>query len=58
VLQNEHPLDPITEPERVGEQVVRLSAAGATGLNVRFVHHSPAHYREQMGALMAIVRSS
>jgi len=58
VLQNEHPLDPITEPERVGEQVARLSAAGATGLNVRFVHHSPAHYREQMGALMAIVRSS
>jgi probable F420-dependent oxidoreductase len=58
VLQNEHPLDPIAEPERVAEQVERLAAAGATALNVRFVHHSPAHYREQLGALMTIVRSS
>jgi probable F420-dependent oxidoreductase len=58
VLQNEHPFDPLTETERVAEQVGRLSAAGATALNVRFVHHSPAHYREQMGALMTIVRSS
>jgi probable F420-dependent oxidoreductase len=58
VLQNERPLDPMAEPERVAQQIDRLSAAGATALNVRFVHHSPAHYREQMGALMAIVRSS
>jgi probable F420-dependent oxidoreductase len=58
VLQNEHPLDPLAEPERVAEQVERLAAAGATALNVRFVHHSPAHYREQLGALMTIVRSS
>jgi probable F420-dependent oxidoreductase len=55
VLQNEHPLDPITEPDRVTEQVERLAAAGATALNVRFVHHSPEHYREQLAALMAIV---
>jgi probable F420-dependent oxidoreductase len=58
VLQNEHPLDPLAEPERVSEQVERLAAAGATALNVRFVHHSPAHYREQLGALMSIVRSA
>jgi probable F420-dependent oxidoreductase len=58
VLQNERPLDPGAEPERVAEQVGRLAAAGATALNVRFVHHSPAHYREQLGALMTIVRSS
>ena len=41
VLQNEHPLDPLAEPERVAEQVGRLVDAGATALNVRFVHHSP-----------------
>lgn len=58
VLQNEHPLDPLAEPERVADQVQRLTAAGATALNARFVHHSPAHYREQLAALMAIVRSS
>jgi probable F420-dependent oxidoreductase len=57
VLQNEHPLDPIGEPDRVAEQIVRLRDAGATGLNVRFVHHSPAHYREQLAALVAIVPS-
>ena len=57
VLQNEHPLDPIGESDRVAEQIGRLRDAGATGLNVRFVHHSPAHYREQMAALVAIVPS-
>ena len=55
ILQNEHPLDPGAEPERVAEQVQRLADAGATGLNVRFVHHSPAHYREQLAALRTIV---
>ncbi len=54
VLQNEHPLDPIDEPERVAEQLARLAAAGATGVNVRFVHHSPEHYKEQLAALRTI----
>ena len=57
VLQNERPLDPLAEPDRVAEQVGRLVDAGATSLNVRFVHHSPAHYREQLAALVAIVQS-
>lgn len=57
VLQNEHPLDPIGEPDRVAEQIARLRHAGATGLNVRFVHHSSTHYREQLAALVTIVRS-
>jgi probable F420-dependent oxidoreductase len=56
VLQNEHPLDPAGEPERVAEQVDRLAGAGATALNVRFVHHSVAHVCEQMEALVGIVR--
>ena len=57
VLQNEHPLNPIGEPDRVAEQITRLRDAGATGLNVRFVHRSPTHYREQLAALVTIVRS-
>jgi probable F420-dependent oxidoreductase len=54
ILQNEHPLDPLGESERVAEQLGRFAAAGATGVNVRFVHHSPAHYREQLAALAAL----
>ena len=58
VLQNERPLDPLAEPERVSETVGSLTEIGATALNVRFIHHSPAHYREQLGALMSIVRAA
>jgi len=54
VLQNEHPLDPLTEPERVAEQFARFTEIGATGVNVRFVHHSPAHYAEQLAALAEV----
>jgi probable F420-dependent oxidoreductase len=54
ILQNEHPLDPLGESERVADQLGRFAAAGATGVNVRFVHHSPAHYREQLAALAAL----
>ena len=50
LLQNDLPFDPLGEPERVGEQLTKLAAIGATGVNVRFVHHSPAHYREQLAA--------
>ena len=56
VLQNERPLDPTSEPDRVTEIVGHLAEIGATALNVRFVHHSPAHYREQLAALVSIVR--
>jgi alkanesulfonate monooxygenase SsuD/methylene tetrahydromethanopterin reductase-like flavin-dependent oxidoreductase (luciferase family) len=58
VLQNEHPLDPVGEPERVAEQLAKLGAIGATGVNVRFVHHSPAHFCEQLAALAAIAATS
>jgi probable F420-dependent oxidoreductase len=54
VLQNEHPFDPLAEPDRVSEQLQRFAAIGATHCNVRFVHHSPAHYREQLAALRDI----
>lgn len=55
VLQNEHPLDPIGERERVADALARFVEIGANGLNVRFVHHSPGHYCEQLAALREIV---
>ncbi|MDQ1476249.1 MAG: hypothetical protein QOE62_1478 [Actinomycetota bacterium] len=56
ILQNEHPLDPVAEPDRVAEQLARFTDIGATGVNIRFVHHSPAHYREQLAALATLPR--
>ena len=38
------------------EQLDRMDAIGATGLAVRFVHHSLAHYLEQLGALAELTR--
>ena len=55
VLQNEHPFDPGAEPERVADAAARLAAAGATTLNVRFVHHSLEHYLEQLAAMGELV---
>jgi probable F420-dependent oxidoreductase len=50
LLQNEHPLDPLGERDAVRAQVDRMVAAGATGINLRFVHHSRDHYLDQMAA--------
>ncbi|HYV60334.1 MAG TPA: LLM class F420-dependent oxidoreductase [Acidimicrobiia bacterium] len=55
VLQNEHPFDPGTEPDRVRDAVSRLADAGATTLNVRLVHHSLDHYVEQLAAMRELV---
>jgi probable F420-dependent oxidoreductase len=57
ILQNEHPLDPIGEADRVADQLGRFTTIGATGVNVRFAHHSVAHYVEQATALAEIVRT-
>jgi len=54
LLQNEHPLDPLGEPDRVAEQLAKFTSIGATGVNVRFVHHSVEHYCEQLSALAAL----
>jgi probable F420-dependent oxidoreductase len=54
VLQNEHPFDPVAEPDRVRDAVARLADAGATTLNVRFVHHSLEHCVEQLEAMRAV----
>jgi probable F420-dependent oxidoreductase len=58
ILQNERPLDPIDEPGPVTEQLRRFLAIGATGVNVRFVHHSAAHYVEQAAALVDLLRAT
>jgi probable F420-dependent oxidoreductase len=51
VVQNERPLDPLTEPDTVSERLARFTDIGATMLNCRFVHHSVVHYLEQLAAM-------
>ncbi|HEV3134230.1 MAG TPA: LLM class F420-dependent oxidoreductase, partial [Acidimicrobiia bacterium] len=55
VLQNEHPFNPESEPDRVRESAGRLADAGATTLNVRVVHHSLDHYLEQLAAMRELI---
>lgn len=55
VVQNDRPLDPNGEPDRVAEQVEKYRALGATALAARFVHHSVDHYCEQLAALAELV---
>ena len=56
IVQNEHPLDPLAEPDRVADQLRRFTGIGATGVNVRFVHHSRDHYCEQLAALADVAK--
>ena len=57
VLQNDRPWDPLEEPDRVTEALERVRAVGATGVAVRFVHHSVDHYCEQLAALRTLAAS-
>ncbi len=50
-LQPEVPVDPLGAPEACATTLRQLFSAGATGVNLRFVHHSLAHYLEQLEAL-------
>lgn len=45
------PLDPATDPQGSRAVVDDVRAAGATLLNLRFVHHSIEHYCEQLEAM-------
>jgi probable F420-dependent oxidoreductase len=54
VLGTETLLDPIDEPESVAAALRGLVAAGATIAAARLLHHSLAHYLEQLEALDAI----
>ncbi len=40
IVQNDRPLDPSAEPDRVAEQLAKYESIGATALAARFVHHS------------------
>ena len=58
ILAPEPPVDPLGEPERTTEFLAAYVAIGATGLSLRFVHHSPAHFCEQMAVLRTLVGSA
>jgi probable F420-dependent oxidoreductase len=54
VLQNGRPADPLGDPAGARRMVARLMEAGATALQLRFVHHSRSHYLEQLEAMAAL----
>jgi probable F420-dependent oxidoreductase len=56
IVQNDRPLDPSAEPDRVAEQLARYRDIGTTALAARFVHHSVEHYCEQLAALAELTR--
>ena len=56
VLQNGRPLDPIDDPDGARTAIGKLTEAGATGLQLGFVHHTLDHYLEQLEALAQLVR--
>ncbi len=54
VLAPEPPLDPTGDPSGSRRALEAYAAVGATGLALRFRHHSRPHYVEQLGALAAL----
>jgi probable F420-dependent oxidoreductase len=48
-------LDPLGDPDATRGEVDRLRDAGATILNLRFVHHSADHYCEQLAAMQELL---
>jgi probable F420-dependent oxidoreductase len=49
------PLDPAGAPDEAAEVVRGFAALGATGLSLRFRHHSRSHYIEQLQAMHELV---
>lgn len=56
VLQLPAPIDPLGDPDGARSALDALRAAGATHASLRFVHHSPAHYVEQLEATRELER--
>jgi len=54
VLAPARPLDPSAEPGRAADEIGSLTEAGATIVDVRFVHHSVEHCIEQLAAMQAV----
>ena len=55
VLRNGRPADPVDDPEGARTLLDKMVAAGATGVQLAFVHHSLDHFLEQLEAMMAVV---
>jgi probable F420-dependent oxidoreductase len=55
VLRNGRPADPVDDPEGARSLLDKMVAAGATGVQLGFVHHSLDHYLEQLEAMIAVV---
>jgi probable F420-dependent oxidoreductase len=55
VLQPDRPVDPVDDAAGTSRAVATLRDAGATILSLRFVHHSPDHYCEQLAAMRELV---
>jgi len=55
VLQNGRPIDPLDEPDATVRAIERLTGAGATAVQLNFVHHSAAHYVEQLEAVVPLI---
>jgi probable F420-dependent oxidoreductase len=51
VMPAEKPLDPVGEPEVTRDILQTMADGGTTTLSARFMHHSLAHYLEQIHAL-------
>lgn len=56
VFAPEPPLDPAGDPGGTTETVRRYQAVGATGLSLRFVSQSRAHYVEQLDAMTQVMQ--
>lgn len=57
ILAPEPPIDPLGDPGGTADFLSSYVTIGATGFSVRFDHHSPTHYCEQMEALVSVVQS-
>ena len=55
ILQNNRPADPGADPEGTRQIVRRQVEAGATALQLRLIHHSLAHYIEQLEAMLTVL---
>ena len=54
ILRHDGLLDPQAKPQEAAEAIRATFAAGATRVNLGFVHESRAHYIEQLEALAAL----
>jgi probable F420-dependent oxidoreductase len=55
LLEPRPPVDPAGDPDATAQRVRAVLSVGATGINLRFVHHSRAHYIEQLEAMRAVL---